>query len=36
MMLKMGCVSTVSYSVKVNPELTEVITPQRGLRQGYP
>jgi hypothetical protein len=32
----MKFVSTVSYRVKVNGELTDVITPQRGLRQGDP
>jgi hypothetical protein len=32
--LIMKCVSTVKYQVKVNNEVTETITPQRGLRQG--
>lgn len=32
----MKFVSTVSYRVKVNGELTDVITPQTGLRQGDP
>lgn len=47
MMLKLGfdnswveiimkCVTTVSYRIKVNGELTKVITPTRGLRQGDP
>jgi hypothetical protein len=32
----MNCVSTVTYRVRVNGELTEQIVPQRGLRQGDP
>jgi hypothetical protein len=34
--LIMQCVSTVSYKIKVNGDLTEVIVPMRGLRQGDP
>lgn len=34
--LVMKCVSTVKYQVKVNKDATEVIIPQRGLRQGDP
>lgn len=34
--LIMQCVSTVSYRFKVNGEMTEDITPTRGLRQGDP
>jgi hypothetical protein len=34
--LIMQCVSTVSYKIKVNGELTEEIVPTRGLRQGDP
>ncbi|WP_178121759.1 reverse transcriptase domain-containing protein, partial [Pseudomonas sp. FSL R10-2172] len=34
--LIMTCVSTVSYKIKVNGELTEEIVPTRGLRQGDP
>jgi hypothetical protein len=34
--LVMGYITTVTYRVKVNKGLTEVITPQRGLRQGCP
>ena len=34
--LIMKCVSTVSYRISVNGELSEVIKPQRGLRQGDP
>jgi ribonuclease HI len=47
MMLKMGfneqwvdtimmCVSTVAYQIKINGELSDVIVPGRGLRQGDP
>jgi hypothetical protein len=32
----MQCVSTVSYKIKVNGDLTEEIVPTRGLRQGDP
>jgi len=34
--LIMGCVSTVTYQIKVNGEYTTRIHPQRGLRQGDP
>lgn len=34
--LIMRCVSTVKYQIKVNHDTTEIITPQRGLRQGDP
>jgi hypothetical protein len=34
--LIMKCVSTVRYRIKVNDEVCEMITPQRGLREGYP
>lgn len=34
--LIMGCVTTVTYRIKVNNDLTEVIVPERGLRQGCP
>ena len=34
--LIMKCVRTVSYKVKVNHDLTVVILPSRGLRQGCP
>ena len=34
--LIMQCVSTVSYKIKVNGDLTEEIVPTRGLRQGGP
>ena len=32
----MNCVTTVKYQIKVNNNVTEVIIPQRGLRQGDP
>jgi hypothetical protein len=32
----MRCVSSVQYRVKVNESLTDVILPERGLRQGDP
>ena len=32
----MQCVSTVSYKIKVNGDLTKEIVPTRGLRQGNP
>lgn len=34
--LIMRCVSIVKYQIKVNHDTTEIITPQRGLRQGDP
>jgi len=34
--LIMRCITTVNYKIKVNSELTEHITPTRGLRQGDP
>lgn len=34
--LVMRCVTTVTYRVKVNKNLTEVVVPQCGLRQGCP
>ena len=34
--LIMKCVRSVSYRVKINRSLSEVITPGRGLRQGEP
>ena len=36
MNLIMKCISTVKYKIKVNGDVTETITPQRGLRQGDP
>jgi hypothetical protein len=34
--LVMSCITSVTYRVKVNKNLTDVIIPQRGLRQGCP
>ena len=34
--LLMKCVRSVTYRIKVNGDLTEIISPQRGLRQGDP
>ncbi|KAL9687816.1 hypothetical protein QQ045_032223 [Rhodiola kirilowii] len=47
MMLKMGfaedwikkvvlCISTVSYRIRINESISEIIRPERGLRQGDP
>lgn len=34
--LMMNCVTTVKYQIKVNGDVTEIIIPERGLRQGGP
>ncbi|KAL4339651.1 hypothetical protein GQ457_08G033250 [Hibiscus cannabinus] len=34
--LLMGCVSTVSFRIRINGRLSPVLIPQRGLRQGDP
>lgn len=34
--LIMKCISTVKYQIKVNKDITDIIYPQRGLRQGDP
>ena len=33
--LVMKCISTVRYQIKVNKDITDVIIPERGLRQGF-
>lgn len=32
----MRCVTTVAYRIKVNGELSDQVTPTRGLSQGIP
>ena len=32
----MECIQSMTYSVLINGEPTEPITPTRGIRQGYP
>ena len=34
--LVMKCISTIRYQIKVNKDITDVIIPERGLRQGDP
>lgn len=34
--LKMVCAKSVSYRIKINGDLGEIFSPQRGLRQGDP
>lgn len=34
--LVMGCVSSVKYRIKINGELSQDFSPERGLRQGNP